>query len=345
MAGALLLSVSATAQEKEEFQKYNGFLTAGVHTEALMNTNGYVTATGKVGGGIWLNQWAGFNLEGVFGNTHLLTNSRGQVFGGELSYMAHLYGGKKYTPFNLNGVLGMGFYHHKFGTILEKYSHMNILTGNLGVQGVYNITPKWSVYLEPGLLVQPKYYDVNDKETLAPSFYINVGVSYTFKDMFKGRKKNLDKGTEQQASDIKWLNQQINDMRKEVKDLKEEVEATKQANIGKRVVLEPLQGMPSVMIEFDAMGSFLDAREQEKLEDVSMWMQDHPNSITLVPFADLNVTDESMEKVKKARVEAIRKVLTEKHGIDGKRILTATPEELGYQNKTSQEVMIVFMTE
>lgn len=347
-AGAILLAASATAQEKGEFQKNNWFLTAGAHTEALMNTNGYVTGTGKVGAGIWFNQWAGIKLEGVAGNTHLLTDSRGQVFGAELSYMAHLYGGKEYKPFNLNGVLGMGFFHHKFGTILEKYSYMNVLTGNLGVQAVYNITPRWSVYLEPGLLVQPKYYDVNNKDNVVPSFYINVGLSYTFKDMFKNLKKKESNRNSQLAStqeDVEWLNQQINDMRGEVEELKKEVEATRKANADQKVVLEPIQGMPAVSIQFDAMGSFLEKKELEKLEDVSMWMQDHPNSITLIPFADLSIDNDKVNQIKKDRVEAIRKVLTEKYGIDGKRILTAKAEEMGYQNKTSQEVLIVFMTE
>ena len=217
-AGAFLLPASATAQEKGEFQKNNWFLTAGAHTEAMMNTNGYVTGTGKVGAGIWFNPWAGIKLEGVAGNTHLLTNSRGQVFGAELSYMAHLYGGKEYKPFNLNGVLGMGFYHHKFGTILEKYSYMNILIGNLGVQAVYNITPRWSVYLKPGLLIQPKYYDVNNKDKVMPSFYVNVGLSYTFEDMFENLKKKDSKRNRLQSTkeNMEWLNQQINDMRSEV---------------------------------------------------------------------------------------------------------------------------------
>ena len=69
-AGAFLLSTSAMAQQKDDFQKNNWFVTGGVHTEALMNTDGYVTATGKLGGGIWLNQWAGLILEGVFRNMH-----------------------------------------------------------------------------------------------------------------------------------------------------------------------------------------------------------------------------------------------------------------------------------
>ena len=52
-----------------------------------------------------------------------------------------------------------------------------------------------------------------------------------------------------------------------------------------------------------------------------------------------------MQQVKEMRVAAIRKVLTEQFGIDRKRILVSTPEEMGYVNKTGQEALIVFMTE
>lgn len=345
-AGAFLLSVNATAQQKDVFQKYNWFVTGGVHTEALMNTNGYVTATGQVGAGIWLNQWAGLKVEGVFGNTHLLESSRGQIFGAQLTYMAHLYGGNHYRPFNLNGVLGMGFYHHNFGNILKKYSYMNILTGNLGVQAVYNITPKWSVYLEPGLLVQPKYYDVNHKDKVVPSFYLSAGVSYTFKNMFSQWEKRTRSDKQKVSiSEFNQMNQQINGMRKQIDDLQKELENAKVVDKSQKVILEPMRSMPSVSIQFDVMGSFLTATELDKLEDVGTWMQDHPNSITIVPFADSQAKDEAIEEVKTARTEAIRHILTEKYGIDSKRILTATAEELGYVNKTGQEAMIVFMTE
>lgn len=346
-AGAFLVSANAMAQPKDDFQQYNWFVTGGVHTEALMNTNGYVTAAGKVGGGIWLNPWAGLKIEGVFGKTHLMEHSRGHVLGAQLTYMAHLYGGNYYRPFNLNGVLGIGFYHHKFGNALKKYSYMNVLTGHLGVQAVYNLTPQWSVYLEPGLLVQPKYYDVNHKDKVVPSFYLSAGVSYTFKNMFSRWEKKAPRDEQQMVSahEFNQMNEQINAMRKQITELQKELKEAKVVNGNRKVVLQPMREMPSVTIQFDAMGSFLNEQELEKLEDIGTWMQDHPNSITIVPFADSQAKDSAIEEVKTARTEAIRKVLTEKYGIDHKRILTATAEEMGYVNETGQKAMIVFMTE
>lgn len=347
-ACAALLTVGADAQNAETFHKYNWFVTGGVNTEAFMNTDGYITATGKVGAGVWINPWLGLKVEGVAGNTHLLNDSRGQVFGAHLTYMTHLYGGKKYRPFNLNAVLGMGFYHHKFGDILKKYSYMNILTGNLGIQAVYNISPKWSVYVEPGISLQPKYYDVNNKDHVGVTAYLSAGITYSFNDLFDNICKNKAGKAEAKpvnSMEIDRMNQQINDMRSQIEGLQNELEKSKVVDARKKVVLEPMREMPAVNIQFDAMGDYLSKQEAAKLEDIGIWMQDHPNSISVVPFAD-SQADENLEKeLKQKRVDAIRKVLTEKYGIDGKRILTASAEELGYVNKTQAAAMIIFMNE
>lgn len=345
-AGAIMLSTNVTAQLKDEFQKYNWFVTGSVYTEALMNTNGYVEATGKVGGGIWMNQWAGIKLEGAFGNTRLLKDSRGQIFGGQLTYMAHLYGGNHYRAFNLNGTLGIGFYHHRFGDALKYYSYMNVLTGNLGIQAVYNLTPKWNIYLEPGLLIQPKYYDVNDKSKVLPSFYLSAGVSYTFKNMFSRWSKKVKSNTQKiSVSELNRMNDQINLMRKQISNLQEELNNAQIIKTNREVILEPIRQSPSVTILFDTMGSFLNASELEKLEDIGIWMQDHSNSITIVAFADSQAKDDAAQRVKTARTDAIRKILTEEFGIDSKRILISTPEKMGYVNKTGQEALIFFMPE
>lgn len=344
-ACAALFAVGSNAQEAETFHKYNWFVTGGINTEAFMNTDGYITATGKIGAGLWINPWLGLKLEGVAGNTHLLTDSRGQVFGGHLTYMTHLYGGKKYRPFNLNAVLGMGFYHHKFGSILQKYSYMNILTGNLGIQAVYNITPRWSVYVEPGISLQPKYYDVNDKDKLTVSAYLSAGITYSFNDLFNNQKKARKKAATISTAEVAWMNEQINDMKTQIEGLQDELQKSKIVDARKKVVLEPMREMPAVNIQFDTMGDYLNEQEAAKLDDIGVWMQDHPNSISIVPFAD-SQADVTLEKeLKQKRVEAITRVLTEKYGIDRKRILTASAEELGYVNKTQAAAMIIFMSE
>lgn len=339
---AACLSANTMAQENNDFRKNNWFITGGVNTEAFMNTNGYVTAAGKLGAGVWINPYVGLKLEGVAGNTHLLEESRGQVFGGSLSYMAHIYGGNSFKRFNLIGVASMGFYHHKFDNILKNYSYMNVLTGSVGIQAVYNISPNWSVYIEPGILVQPKYYEPKYKDDVAVSAYFSAGITYSFGKKFHGNNM-VQKPVS--ATEFERMNRELNEIRAELQNMKNELANAKVVDETKRVVLEPLKSMPSVEVKFDVMGSVLKDSEMRKLDDIGVWMQDHPNSITVVPFTDLQA-DKAIEKsLKKERVECIINVLTEKYGIDRKRIKVAEPEELGYVNKTTAAAMVIFMAE
>ena len=181
------------------------------------------------------------------------------------------------------------------------------------------------------------------KNKLVPSFYLSAGVSYTFKNMFSKWKKHTSQKVSTQ--EFNQMNEQINEMRKQINNLQEELENAKVVNSNQRIILEPMREMPSVAVLFDAMGSSLSYEELEKLQDIGTWMQDHPNSITIVPFADSQAQDAAVQQVKDMRVAAIRKVLTEQFGIDNKRILVSTPEKMGYINKTGQEALIIFMTE
>ena len=256
--------------------------------------------------------------------------------------------GKKQALIGFSAELTGGIYGLLGPNGAGKSTLMNILTGNLGIQAVYNITPKWSVYVEPGITLQPKYYDVNDKDKLTVSAYLSAGITYSFNNLFD----NISKGKSKEVAakpvnsvEIDRMNQQINDMRAQIEGLQDELEKSKVVDARKKVVLEPMREMPAVNIQFDTMGDYLNEQEAAKLDDIGVWMQDHPNSISVVPFAD-SQADVALEKeLKQKRVDAITKVLTEKYGIDRKRILTASAEELGYVNKTQAAAMIIFMSE
>ena len=100
------------------------------------------------------------------------------------------------------------------------------------------------LYLEPGLLLQPQYYDINDKNKLVPSFYLSAGVSYTFKNMFSKWKKHTSQKVSTQ--EFNQMNEQINEMRKQINNLQEELENAKVVNSNQRIILEPMREMPSV---------------------------------------------------------------------------------------------------
>lgn len=315
---SVLLSTGAMAQKDNSFQKNNWFITGGVSTEGFMNTDGYVTASGKVGAGIWINPWLGLKLEGVAGGTHLMQDQSGQVFGAHLTYMAHLYGAKEYKPFNLNLALGMGFYHHKLGEAMGAYSYMNILNGNLGLQAVYNITPKWSIYAEPGILLQPKYYQPSHKKDVAPSGYLTAGITYTFKDQFKNQ------GCKVSAAEMEQVQSQLRNMNEENAKLRNRVNALEEAKRNAQPVAaetkadNKLQDAPDYVAFFEINKAYLSNKEAVNLETYANLIKKYPeNKFVVTGYADKQTgTAEYNERLSKLRAEAVYNTLVDKYGVN-----------------------------
>lgn len=328
MAG-MLLSAGAMAQTDRSFQKNNWFITGGVSTEGFMNTDGYVTASGKIGAGIWFNPWFGLKLEGVAGGTHLMKEYGGKVFGAHLSYLAHLYGAKAYKPFNLNLTLGMGFYHHETGNALQRYTYINTLNGNFGLQAVYNITPKWSIYAEPGLLIQPEYYHPNEKKDVVPSGYLTAGITYTFKDQFKGQGQKVSAAEmEQVQSQLRSMNEENATLRDRVNALEAEkreqaaAAATPAAPVAEAD--QSLKDAPDYTAFFQINKAYLSPQEAVNLGAYADLIKKYPESqFVITGYADKQTgTTEYNEVLSKQRAEAVYNTLVDKYGVNKDQLRT-----------------------
>lgn len=337
MLTAITFAGVAGAKEDNSFKikKENVFVTAGVQTEAFMNNEGHIMAAMKVGGGIWLKPWLGLKLEGLAGNTKLKTDSRGQVFGVQLSYMAKIL--EKENNFGLNAMVSTAYLHHRFGNILKKYSYMNMLTANLGVQGVYNFSPRWNVYLEPSLILQPKYYDVDNKDKIAPGFMLTAGVNFAF----AGKKaKAAAKVVKEKKVNISY--RELESMNEEINELRQKLEEKNKENENKEVIIMPKDKYHTIDVKFDVMGAVLNASEIQKLKDVATWIKDHNNAVTVVAFADYSENAEQAKIVKQNRFNAIYRLLTEEFGVDKAKVIKGDDEKMGY-NKNDNQAFILFM--
>lgn len=323
---SVLLTTGAMAQKDNAFQKNNWFVTGGVSTEGFMNTDGYVTASGKIGAGIWVNPWLGLKLEGVAGGTHLMKEYGGKVFGAHLTYLAHLYGGKTYKPFNLNLALGMGFYHHELGNAIGRYSYINILNGNLGLQAVYNITPRWSIYAEPGLLIQPKYYRPDEKKDVVPSGYLTAGITYTFKNQFKGQGQKVSAAEmEQVQSQLRSMNEENARLRDRVNTLEDEkrnqpvAPAQPQAQADNK-----LQDAPEYVAFFEINKAYLSQKEAVNLGSYADLIKKYPeNKFVVTGYADKQTgTAEFNERLSQQRAEAVYNTLVDKYGVNKDQLST-----------------------
>lgn len=315
----LLLPTSSIAQNENSFQKNNWFVTGGVSTEGFMNTDGYITAAGKLGVGLWVNPWLGLKLEGIAGGLHLQNNYSGQVYGGHLTYMARLYGAKTYKPFNLNLALGAGFYRYNTGDALEKYSYMNTINGNLGIQAVYNITPQWSIYAEPGLTVQPQYYNPEKKKDTALSGYLTAGITYTFKEQFKGASKNIS------AAEMELVQSQLKSMHEENANLRKQVNTLEEEKNNRPVVTAAapenenwLADAVEYVAFFDINKAYLSDKEAVNLEAYANLIKKYPeNKFVITGYADKQTgTAEFNERLSKLRAEAVYNTLVDKYGVD-----------------------------
>lgn len=314
-------------QENGEFRKNNWFLTAGGTTEAWMNKDGYVLGTAKGGFGVWVNPYLGLKLEGVAGNTRLLENSRGQVFGAHLSYMAHILGAKKYSWFNLLGVVGGGYYMYKSGSIFDEYSKYQALNANVGVQALFNVAPRWSIYLQPDMVMQPKYYDPANREKFTLSAALTLGVNYTFRSKFVGQDK-----VDVLQAEKDQLNDEVNRMRKELSEAnsklaaqqEETVKAQREAAEAKEAAAETAgqQKVTPDMAEYTAFFSInsaiLSKQEVVNLEAIADVMKQFPQAkYRITGYADKQTgSAEFNRKVSRQRAEAVYNTLADKFGVN-----------------------------
>ena len=278
-------------QENGEFRKNNWFLTAGGTTEAWMNKDGYVLGTAKGGFGVWVNPYLGLKLEAVTGNTRLLENSRGQVFGAHLSYMAHILGAKKYSWFNLLGVVGGGYYMYKSGSIFDEYSKYQALNANVGVQALFNVAPRWSIYLQPDMVMQPKYYDPANREKFTLNAALTLGVNYT------------SKLAAQQEETVK--------AQREAAEAKEAAAET----AGQQKVTPD---MAEYTAFFSINSAILSKQEVVNLEAIADVMKQFPQAkYKITGYADKQTgSAEFNRKVSRQRAEAVYNTLADKFGVN-----------------------------
>lgn len=327
------ITFAQNEQANREFRKNNWFVTGGATTEAWMNKDGYVLGSGKAGFGMWINPYVGLKIEGVAGNTRLLEQSRGQVFGAHISYMTNIYGAKNKNWFNLLGVVGGGYYMYRSGTIFDKYSKFQSLNANIGVQALFDVATRWSLYIQPDMVMQPHYFNPADKKKLALSAAITVGVNYSFKSKYVGQDK-----MEILQSEKDMLNDEVNKMRKELDETnskltaqkKKTAKAQREATNAKEAVEKAVkeQKVTPDIAEYTAFFSInsaiLSKEEVVNLEAIAKVMKQFPNAkFKITGYADKQTGSEEFNKrISQLRAEAVYNTLADKFGADRNQMIT-----------------------
>ncbi|MBE7400195.1 MULTISPECIES: OmpA family protein [Bacteroides] len=349
LATLLLMIYNSHAQEqqtgREQFEKGNWFVSGGLGGEWLTKTPGNMYVGGKISGGVHLTPLSGFRATAEIGKNRMENNGEATQLSANLDYMLTLIGNNGFNRFNLSAILGAGFNYYDLGNDNPKYTRVNTLSGNFSIQASYNVNRKFSIFIEPGLKVLPKYYSKELNNKLYTQSNLTVGVAYTFKDKYRKNSKEGDRTLYTPVADLMEIKEKIGMLCEEMKQMKQELQERRKIMDGENLMIVPQKNALSIDIMFDEFSSFVSEEQGQKIDGIGEWMKDNDASIRIIAFSD-NLTDKKADReLRSRRSEAIRKILIEKHHIAPERITESTPEAMGYENKTGCNAMIVYIPE
>ena len=343
----LIYSGNAKAQtEKKEnsFQKYNWFVNGSVNGEWLSHTNGNMFAGGKLGGGIYLTKYSGIRINLLAGKS-LIVNQKIMQLGWEADYLFNIVGNRGYQPFNLSIIIGGTYNYFDTQKIENAYDKVSTIGAKAGLQASFQINRKMSLFIEPTIGLQPKNFYIGEEKEVYLLGNLSIGFAYCFKDKYKGTsQKNKKNTTNIKAEDIQEIKTKMNLLLEEIDHLKEEVKGARKPAQGQEIVMEPqAKEALSVDIVFEPFSSFISSEQSEKIKNVGKWLQEHPACIKMISFSDKMKNKNAEESLKEQRLKAIRDVLINEYNIVPERIIIASPESMGYENKTGSNVTIVYI--
>ncbi|WP_321426215.1 OmpA family protein [uncultured Bacteroides sp.] len=227
---------------------------------------------------------------------------------------------KEDRVFNLIGILGIG-YVHGFKDSDENLHATNSISPRIGLQADFRLSNAWSVNLEAnGNLLRD---DFNNQEKFGCSYdgTLNVlaGVTYRFGRRGFATVNPADENL------INSLNNQINEQRDQIKELKACCEK-------KQAAVEPQYVAPqktenkrpdlSAAVIFGIGKSNIDPNQEVNLYNTVQYLKQYPDAkVTISSYADKKTgTAKFNQELSKKRSESVAKILKEKYGIAEDRI-------------------------
>ena len=176
----ILLSVSVVAQENHQPQ---WFVSGGASSVIAINGSSNTSLSAKLSGGVWLNGYTGFRLNVEAGNIWMKDDLTSLNYGASLDWMANLLSTsvRDQDKFSLIALFGVGVTHYELDDDYSPlYSKINGVSINMSLQAAFKLSPKLSFFIEPGLKINPKFYDLEHKHDPYMNFSASAGVTYNF---------------------------------------------------------------------------------------------------------------------------------------------------------------------
>lgn len=172
---AFLLILSTTTIVAQE-SRSQWFVSGGAHSVIALNGSANASIGGKISGGVWFNGYTGLRLNVEAGNIWMKGDYTATTFGGGLDWMVNLLSLDPDRKFGLNAFMGVGINHYSLDKNYGRHSKINDVLANFSIQATYKLSPSVSLYLEPGVRVGSKFYDLENKKDAYASGTVSAGV-------------------------------------------------------------------------------------------------------------------------------------------------------------------------
>lgn len=305
----------------------------------LLN-GGQVTGTLKLSGGTWFNKTWGLRMKTQIGNQYRDRGINTKCWQTSLNATLNaltLFG--NYTPytrfsFDLSAGAGYNMLRYRKG----KSPNTHTVSLNVGAQAGYEFTPRWGAFVDLSGYLLPKYFEGDSSLPFVIAGDWNIGLRYKF-SAHRYRNENTDN----QEKRIRELNARVDELNRQLNELIEKTQNHTKIEENSQVMLAPINEQASIDIYFDDFSAYLSDEQKNKMKTIGDWMNNNKDfSICVAVFADKAKDSEISTRIRKERMEVIRKVIIEKYGIEPKRIRVVEAEKLGYKNLPGCNAKIIF---
>jgi len=218
---------------------------------------------------------------------------------------------KENRPFNLVGIVGVG-YNHGFKNDPNAPKSTDNCVARLGLQPNFRINEAWDFNIEVNANAVSDAY--NSKLGSENDFYINAMVGFTYK--FKNRGFELVRPYDEAL--VNSLNDEINQQRATIESLKANPKIVIQKET---VVVKDTVSIFNSPILFTIGKSSIDKNQEIYVYNVAQYLKENPNvKVNIMGYADLKTGSKAFnQKISEKRAKRVAAELTNKYNISPDR--------------------------
>lgn len=245
------------------------------------------------------------NLDGLLNLTNLFTPYEGD------------------KPFNLYGIMGLG-YVHTFGDSDKGFKTTNSIVPRVGLQADFRLNDDLSLNLEAvGNLMSDDFNSVVGGKKYDATANVLVGLTYRF------NKSGFELRDVADPAQIAALNKTINDQRSQLGGKDSEIQRLKDELAKKPVppqvikeVREDTEVLMNAVVVFRIGSSKLEQNQDINIYNAAKYLQENPKvKITVTGYADRATGNPTInQRLSEQRAQAVADILINKYGITKERI-------------------------